>query len=268
MMPLRSQPPRRRQALSEHDLAAAAPFVEWPWLYSYLGREFHQGDHVTIVGTTGTGKTHLALAVAEIRGYVILIACKPDDPLIKDAVAHGYWLNPTDKLEVPYVDNRPLHRRVIYWPRLSESERRKIPQHLILQTEKRHQRPRVGAAIGYVRNNKHWCIVVDEGTWVCKSLRLQGDIDDALIQFRTLNASLIILGQRPSWMGQFVMSQPTHLFLFQTSHAEDRKSLGDISGVDTQIVRELVGRLDHQRHEFLYINTNTRQMFRSVAPPR
>lgn len=257
-----------RRKAPEIDPQVAAPFVEWAWLYSYLRRQFLQGEHVTIVGTTGTGKSHLALAIAEIRSYVIVIACKPDDPLIVDATRHGYWLCPTDKLEIPYTDGRPLHPRVIYWPRLGERDRRKLPQHLVLQAEKRHQRPRVGAAIGYVRNEKHWCLVIDEGTWVCKSLRLQGDIDDALIQFRSLNASIVILGQRPSWMGQFVMSQPTHLFLFQTSHGDDRKALGDISGVDTKIVREIVGNLDHTRHEFLYINTRTREMFRSIAPPR
>lgn len=258
----------RRPRVEPVDPQVAAPFVTWDWLYGYLRREFKQGDHVTIVGTTGTGKSHLALAVAEIRAYVIVIACKPDDPLIVDAVSHGYWLNQTDHLEIPYSDGRPLHPRVVYWPRLSERTRRKVPQHLVLAAEKRHQKPRVGAAIGYVRNEKRWCLVIDEGTWVCKSLRLQGDVDDALIQFRSLNASLVILGQRPSWMGQFVMSQPTHLFLFQTSHADDRKALGDISGVDTKVVREIVGRLDHVRHEFLYINTSTRQMFRSIAPPR
>lgn len=242
--------------------------MPWDWLYRYLGRQFRQGDHVAIIGPTGTGKTHIALEIAELRSYVIVVACKPRDPLIQDALARGYWLNPTDKLEIPYTDGRPLHPRVVYWPRLSERARRRLPQHLVLAAEKRHQKPRVGAAIGYVRNEGHWCLVIDEGTWVCRDLNLQRDIDSALFQFRTLDSSVIVLGQRPSWMGRYVLSSPTHLFLFNTNDGDDRKALGNISGVDTKLIAEIVGRLDFERHECLYLNTRTREMFRTIAPAR
>lgn len=260
--------PRARRGRPEVDPAVAAPFVDWPWLFAYLKKQFKQGEHVGIIGPTGAGKTHIAFDVAEIRSYSIVIACKPKDPLIDDAMKRGYWLVPTDKLEVPYVDNQPLHRRVIYWPRLPDAQRKKLPQHLVLAAEKRHQKPRVGAALGYVRNEGHWSIIVDEGTWVCRDLNLQRDIDSALFQFRTLNASIIILGQRPSWMGRYVLSMPTHMFLFNTNDGDDRKALGDISGVDSRLVAEIVLRLDFDRHEFLYLNTRTREMFRSIAPPR
>lgn len=242
--------------------------MPWAQLYSYLTVEFKQGDHVAIIGPTGAGKTHVAFPLAELRRQSIVVACKPHDPLVVDALAHGYWLNETDKLEIPYSDGRPLHRRVIYWPRLGERTRRKLPQERILAAEKAHQKPRVGSAIGYVRNEGHWCLVMDEGTWVCRDLGLQRDIDSALFQFRTLNSSVIILGQRPSWMGRYVLSSPTHLFLFSTNDRNDRKALGDIGGVDSKLVAEIVGRLDFDAHEFLYIDTRRRRMFRSVAPAR
>jgi energy-coupling factor transporter ATP-binding protein EcfA2 len=273
-LPTRSPSRRRGQPLDERELAAAAPFVSWSRLYGYLRAEFRQGDHVAIIGPTGTGKTHLALEVAELRSHVIVVACKPDDPLIDDARGRGYWLVPTDQLEIPMVERadrrgmRPLHPRVIYWPRLSERERRRLPKHRVMEVEKAHQRPRVGSAIGYVRNEKHWALVIDEGTWVCRDLRLQRDIDSALFQFRSLNASVIVLGQRPSWMGRYVLSSPTHLFLFSTNDGDDRKALGDVSGVDTRLVAELVSRLDLDAHEFLYLDTRRRAMFRSIAPAR
>lgn len=271
---------RARTRYNDVDVDTVAPFKAWPEMLAYLSGadpdsptnpphpRFAQGDHVAIIGPTGTGKTHIALAIAELRTHVLVVACKPRDPLIEDATRRGYWLVPDNKLEIPYVDGRPLHPRVIYWPRMSGRTAGKLPPQALLRAEKAMQKPAVGGAIGYVRREGHWALVLDEGTWICRDLNLQRDVDSALFQFRTLNASVIVLGQRPSWMGRYVLSQPTHLFLFQTSDTNDRKALGDISAVDTKVVQEVVRTLSHRKHESLYINTRTREMYRTVAPPR
>jgi hypothetical protein len=269
-------PPRERRSTRERAreeriaLATSAPFTPWTTLYGYLRENFRQGDHVAIIGPTGTGKTHIALEVAELRAYVIVLACKPRDPLISDAISRGYWLTSGDDLsrEIEYVDGRPLHPRIVAWPKLSDRAARKLPDRQLLEAERAHQRPRVAAALGYVRKTGHWAVVLDEGTWICRDLNLQRQVDSALFQFRTLNSSVIILGQRPSWMGRYVLSSPTHLFLFNTNDGDDRKALGNVSGVDTRLVAQLVERLDFSRHECLYIDTRRRTMMRTVAPAR
>jgi energy-coupling factor transporter ATP-binding protein EcfA2 len=261
---------RRRRGLDARELELAAPFVPWQTVYSHLRAEFRQGDHVAIIGPTGAGKTHIAFPVAELRSHTIVVACKPRDELVTDAIARGYYLIPTDELGkgIEYVDGRPLHPRVVYWPRLGERARRGMPDQAVLRAEKAHQKPRVGSVFGFVRNEGHWTVLLDEGTWVCRDLGLQRDVDSALFQFRSLRSSIIILGQRPSWMGRYVLSSPTHLFLFNTNDGDDRKALGDVSGVDSKLVAELVARLSFERHEVLYIDTRRREMFRTVAPPR
>jgi hypothetical protein len=247
------------------DLDALAPVVPWREARAYLKAEWKQGEHFAVLGPTGSGKTFAALEVAEIRTYVILVACKPKDPLIQDAIARGYWLVPTDRLEIPYSDGRPLHPRVIYWPRLSERQRRSLPDSQVLRAERSLQRPRVQASIGYVRNAGHWTLLLDETTWVCRDLRLQEDVDSALFSFRSLDSSIILLAQRPSWIGRFALSSPRFLILFQTNDDNDRKALGEISSVDTRQVREIVGELDFQRHECLLIDTYARRMVRTVV---
>lgn len=266
----KSAPPSLDARLHDpaHQAAAVAPEVPWETLYGYLRHQFVQGDHVSILGPTGTGKTHLALEIAEIRTYAMVLATKPRDPLVQDALKRGYWLVPSNKLEVPYVDGHPLHRRVVYWPRLSDAAARKLPEAARIRARKVMQRPLLAGALGYVDLNGHWCVVLDEGTWLYKDLKLGDDIDSALNQWRTNKASIIILGQRPAWMGRYVLSQPTHVFLFQTSNVEDAKALGDLSGANTKLVRELVQNLDHESHQFLYFNSRTRQLYRSVAPDR
>ena len=245
-----------------------APFTPWTELRSYLERTWEQGQHFAILGPTGSGKTFAALEVSDIRSYVILVACKPRDPLIVDALARGYWLVDTDRLEIPYVDGHPLHKRVIYWPRLSDQERRKLPDSHVLDAERAKQKPRVKAAIGYVRQNGHWTLLLDETTWVCRDLNLQRDVDSALFQFRSLNSSIILLAQRPSWIGRFALSSPRFLILFQTNDDNDRKALGEISSVDTKAVRQIVGDLNFSKHECLLIDTYARQMWRTIVTPR
>jgi hypothetical protein len=265
----RSQEGRERRALAlSRSFRDEAPLVPWQTVHAHLKQSFRQGDHVAVIGPTGSGKTHIAFEIAELRGYVIVVACKPKDELVSDALARGYWQIPTDTIEIPYTDGRPLHPKVVYWPRLGERTRRKLPQEQVLRAEKAHQRPRVGSALGYVRNEGHWTLMIDEGTWVCRDLGLQRDVDSALFQFRSLDSSIIILGQRPSWMGRYVLSSPTHLFLFNTNDGDDRKSLGNISGVDSKLVAALVESLSFERHEVLYIDTRRRIMLRTIAPPR
>ena len=255
----------RASSARSPSVGTEAPFVEWPRLAAHLRREWQQGEHFALLGPTGSGKTYAALEVAEIRTYVIIVACKPRDALIDDALKRGYWLVPTDELEIPYVDGRPLHRRVIYWPRLTERQRRRMPAHHVLPAERAHQKPRVGAAIGYVRNAGKWTLLLDETTWVCRDLNLQRDVDSALFQFRSLDSSIILLAQRPSWIGRFALSSPRFLILFQTNDDNDRKALGEISAIDTKAVREIVGDLDFSRHECLLIDTYRREMFRTIV---
>jgi hypothetical protein len=249
----------------EFDLDQLAPVTAWAEVAGYLKREWRQGEHFAILGPTGSGKTFAALEVAEIRTYVIVVACKPRDPLIQDALARGYWLVPTDRLEIPYSDGRPLHPKVVYWPRLTDKQRRALPPSQVMRAEKGMQKPRVAGAIGYVRNAGHWTLLLDETTWVCRDLRLQEDVDSALFQFRSLDSSIILLAQRPSWIGRFALSSPRFLILFQTNDDNDRKALGEISSVDTNAVRAAVGELDFGRHECLLIDTYARRMWRTVV---
>jgi hypothetical protein len=202
---------------------------------------------------------------------VLFIACKPQDELIDELRHEGYHV--TSQLEIPYAETssgryEPVYKRVVFWPRLNPEVAKKMRPDQLLPAEKAMQKPAVAGALGYVRKNGAWCLVLDESTWVCRDLGLQREVDSALFQFRTLKASLILCGQRPKWAGQYVLSMPTHLFLFQTSHIEDSKSLGDITGVNSRTVADTVQNLDWASHEVLYVNTRTREMYRTIAPPR
>lgn len=250
--------PKSRQAEVEE-----VEYVDWLDVVDILQGPagFKQGDHVTIIGPTGAGKTHIAIQVAEMRTYVLFIACKPRDPLIDDLRRSGYHV--THDLEITYVEGRPLQRRVVYWPRFSERATKGDQLR-----EQALQSAAVRKAFSYARRNGSWSLVIDEGTWVCRDLKLQRVADSMWFQGRTLGVSVIMCAQRPAWVGQYALSQADHLFLFQTGHADDLKALGDITGVSTYTVRQTVAELDARSHEVLYVNTRSREMFRTTAPAR
>ena len=64
----------------------------------HLERNFIRGQHVTLIGKTGSGKTHMALALAEIRPYVIIAATKRRDPLLQEA-GRGYKVVETQSVQ-------------------------------------------------------------------------------------------------------------------------------------------------------------------------
>lgn len=238
-----------------------APFLPWEQVYAKLRADFRQGDHVTVIGPTGAGKTHIALQVAELRTYVLFLACKRRDPLIADLRQRGYY--ETSVMEVPYVDGKPVHTRVVYWPRFSAKETKDDADR-----EREMQSKAMRKAFAYAHKNGGWALVIDEGTWVCRDLKLQRVADAAWFQGRTDNVSVIMCAQRPAWVGQYALSMADHLFLFQTAHKEDAKSLRDIAGVDGDTVRAIVQSLDRKNHEVLYISPREGTMIRTTAPPR
>ena len=72
--------------------------MPWSTVQAELERSWEQGQHVTIAAPTGHGKTHLALALADLSRYVLVLATKRRDELVAGLQAHGW------KIVGEYVD--------------------------------------------------------------------------------------------------------------------------------------------------------------------
>lgn len=239
-----------------------APELPWPDFISQLksaGPEgFRQGDHVLLLGTTGTGKTHMALTLAEFREYAIFLATKRRDPLVAELESKGWTIQRDLKLE--YIDSKPRHGHIVYWPPLNE----KLP----LKEQNVKQAADLREAIQYVERHGKWALVVDEYVWVDGKLKLRDEMETLLFRGRTAKTSVIACAQRPAWISRFVYSQSDHIFFWRTNDHEDLKRLGDISGIDRKLAMDEITSLDTESHEALYVNTRTREMYRVTAPPR
>jgi hypothetical protein len=205
-----------------------------PWAEFQRRLDWRQGEHVTLVGPTGCGKSTLQLALLERRRFVVFLASKPKDPILSKLSRIGF----VKRTSWP---PGPLDERVTYAPRL------KNPEDVVTQ------RDGFRDAIADMYRQGGWCIVADELRYLTEYLRLGPLLELVWQQGRTLNLSLVAGAQRPARVPLSAFNQPTHLFLFRESDDRNLKRLSEIGTVNAREVRETVSNLG--RYQFLHVNT-------------
>jgi energy-coupling factor transporter ATP-binding protein EcfA2 len=236
------------------------PRTTWDHLEQKLAAEWEPGEHVTLIGPTGSGKTHMALTLAELCRYVLVIATKRQDPLVSQLRSHGYHV--TAHLdEIAYAEDQPTMTRVVYWPRQ--------PDKLAPVERLRLQATQVRHAIDFADKRGKWAVVIDETMWLVRNLRLERELEGLWFQGRSQGVSVIACSQRPAWVPRLAYSQATYLFIWQSSDKSDLESLRDIgAGFPREVIEENVRTLSWDDHEALFVDTKRRELARVVAPPR
>lgn len=217
-----------------------APFVPWPAFFEQL--RWEQGEHVSLVGPTGGGKTTLALALLRKRdGATVALASKPSgkDPVLLGLRRDGF------KLCTSWPPPALTHR-VLLWPKFEE------------MSDVAEQRRVFLEALEDVFVSGRWCIFADDISWLIKPLNLEAHFRSIWQMGRSLKVSLVVSSQRPAWIPLEAYSQATHVFFWRTNDRRDLDRIGGLGGQDERTIRHLVRHLRH--HEVLYVNTRTGQL--------
>lgn len=220
------------------------------WKDFYAQFSWFQGEHVTMVGPTGCGKSLLGTQIMQKRQYVVVLGTKPTtrpDPTLSKLTEKGgayRLIRSWDRM--PTLAGRK-EMRVVLWP----------PYRSI--RDRKNQRAQIAIAMDEMFSAGSWTVWADELWYIEKRLGLVDLTQEYWTQSRSLEATLVGGTQRPAHVSLLAYDQATHLFFWRENDEANLKRIGGLGGLNSKLIRATVAALP--RHDALYVNTRTGDMF-------
>lgn len=232
---------------------ALPPFVrfdqfirDWRW---------KQGEHVTTIGPTGSGKTVLNRQLLRRRDFVVVLGVKKRDPeLYGPFEREGYELVRVFHPEPPPDEDQV---KLLFVPQTDKhgTEGRQVKTRQFRQ------------ALNDIYDVGNWTVYADDVQYLADQLRLAPELEELWMLGRSEGVSVVASSQEPVDIPLQAYGMATHLFLFRNDDLQRARRMAELAGLNREIVQTTVLQLPD--HEFVYINKRTREIVRSkVMQPR
>lgn len=198
--------------------------------------EWRQGEHVVIVGPTGSGKTTLARELLLKRDWPVVLAIKRYDETL-EAFKKDYHV--IKKWPPAYAQ-----RRVLIW--LKPKTLADIPK----------QRAQIAQVLDSIYIAGGYSPYFDDAGYIAGTLGLGKHIVVILNQGRSSGISGVLSMTRPSSALAHVpleaMTQVRHTLLFALRDDRERKRAAEIAGMPSKMIHEAMDAMGP--HDFLAID--------------
>lgn len=226
-----------------------APFV--PWQRFAREHRFEPGEHITLIGRTGRGKSTLATrGLLPYFPFVVVLGTKREDPGIYPYLLERGYRMTTD----PRLDARK-YPKVIYRP----------GPFGISDEDRKLQAARFAAVLDVAYAEGWWAIDADEIAFLIGA-GLGGRFEDIWRTGRSLKLTLIANTQNPVAIPRPAFDQITHLFVWRQVERDRVRRTAEIMGDYGELAIDLLPHLPP--FEALYVNTDTGEMLRTRYPLR
>jgi len=214
--------------------------MPWESFRRHFARQWRQGEHVSIIGPTGRGKSWLAYNLLTIREYPVIFATKPrDDTLASFAKIYHFREQNTFNPDLLRA------QRYIVWPKFKKAG------------DERQQQTVFVDAFNRIFAQGGWTLYVDETYYFSDHLKLDYYLRLFWTQARSNKISFVAATQRPRDVPVLMYDQATHLFLFRFTDENGLKRLGGIQNHNSKAIQQEIATLGN--HQFLYINCVTEE---------
>lgn len=214
---------------------------------------YRKGEHVTVVGPTGCGKTvlcyQLIAATARQSLPVVALVKKPRDHEIRR------WAK---ELKLPIVRTWPPAPRLpwqrkplgwVLWPKTNFDD---------VKASREHQAAVFRRALMHSYKRGDRLVYVDDTYGISEILGLDDELIELWTELRSMDGGLWTSFQKPTHVPTWAYGQAAHLMLFNDPDRRTRDRFAEIGGVDPDLVRDTVLNLDE--HQALYIRRAGRRM--------
>lgn len=230
--------PQQSTRIIQPQTRLITPATETPqqisWQEFQNSFKWNQGEHLTLLGPTGYGKSTLTIKLLHLRAYVVVFATKRKDSTMDKLEAQGYTIQ---KKFNPEISNR-----IILKPPLDPDNEDK-------------QRAEFDRTMSEIFYSGGWCVTWDEAVALAHHLRLERKMSLLWQQARSLGISIVAGTQRPAHLPLYAYDQATHYFFWKMKLDKDVERVARLGGLDISGMNRTIRQL--QKYQVLYYNKDT-----------
>jgi hypothetical protein len=214
-----------------------------PWESAVRRMDWRPGEHVTLIGPAGVGKTELLIDLLSRRTWTIFLNTKRIDSTQDRLRDLGFRktkdgnLNP--EIARRWIISPPWSRRIHDIDGVHERAFRRALEEAFWQTG--------------------WTVGIDELEFINRDLKITTQVDKLLRQGRSQGNSMVLGTQRPRNVTLHAYEQATHMFMWKQRDTSNAKRAAELAGINGDELIDAMPAL--AKHDVLYVNNVTGVMF-------